>query len=112
MRDRVSTQVITSGPGLGAIRYAEYDSAGTFVQYRYLLPADEPTVVGTPFNKATLLTDATAIMINGLSSDPTVNEALAGIVVMTNALMTERTSWGEFIRNRTDINIISALGRV
>lgn len=41
--------------------------------------ADEPSVVGTPLNKSTLLTDATATQM-GLSGDPTVNDALAAAV--------------------------------
>lgn len=40
-----------------------------------LAMADEPSQVGTPLNKATLLTDATASLL-GLSGDPTVDNAL------------------------------------
>ena len=37
---------------------------------------DDPTQVGTPLNKASLLTDATAAAIGLTGSDPTVNDAL------------------------------------
>lgn len=40
-----------------------------------LVRADQPQQEGTPLNKASLLTDATAAAI-GLSGDPTVNDAL------------------------------------
>lgn len=79
MTDRVPTQILENG----AIRYAEYDSSGNFVQYRYLLPADEPTQAGTPLNKANLLTDATATELGLSSGAPTVNDALN---VLSNTL--------------------------
>jgi len=71
MTDRIPTQVLNNG----ALRYAEYDSTGALVQYRYLALADEPTIAGTPLNKNTLLTDAVASIL-GLSGDSTVSEAL------------------------------------
>lgn len=40
--------------------------------------ADDPVVDGTPINKATLLTDATAALL-ALTGNPTVNDALAKI---------------------------------
>ena len=48
-----------------------------------LAMADEPSQVGTPLNKATLLTDATASLL-GLSGDPTVDNALARLVDIIN----------------------------
>ena len=44
-----------------------------------IVRADEPQQEGTPINKATLLNDATAEKL-GLTGDPTVNDALAGIL--------------------------------
>lgn len=44
-----------------------------------IVRADEPQQEGTPINKATLLDDATAEKL-GLTGDPTVNQALAGIL--------------------------------
>lgn len=42
-----------------------------------LTRADEPTQTGTPLNKASLLSDATALSVGLESADPTVNEAIA-----------------------------------
>ena len=44
-----------------------------------IVRADEPQQEGTPLNKATLLDDDTAEKL-GLTGDPTVNQALAGIL--------------------------------
>lgn len=44
-----------------------------------IVRADEPQQEGTPINKATLLDDTTAEKL-GLTGDPTVNQALAGIL--------------------------------
>ena len=44
-----------------------------------IVRADEPQQEGTPLNKATLLDDVTAEKL-GLTGDPTVNQALAGIL--------------------------------
>lgn len=44
-----------------------------------IVRADEPQQEGTPLNKATLLDDTTAEKL-GLTGDPTVNQALAGIL--------------------------------
>ena len=44
-----------------------------------IVRADEPQQEGTPLNKATLLDDVTAEKL-GLTRDPTVNQALAGIL--------------------------------
>ena len=41
--------------------------------------SDEPTQTGTPLNKASLLSDATATALGLSSSDPTVNEAISTI---------------------------------
>lgn len=79
MTDRVGTEILANG----ARRYASYDSSGNFVEYLYLLLADEPSTVGTALNKANLLTDATAEAIGLSSSDPTINEALAKLVSTT-----------------------------
>jgi hypothetical protein len=66
MRDRVPTK-----PN----RYAVYDDNHNFVRYEYHERADEPTEPGTPLNKATLLTDATAALY-GLGPGATVNDVL------------------------------------
>lgn len=52
---------------------------GTPAFYATITRADEPTDPGTPYNKATQLTDETAAAIGGLPSNPTVNDAFAGI---------------------------------
>lgn len=44
-----------------------------------IVRADEPQQEGTPLNKATLLDDTTAEKL-GLTGDPTVNQAIAGIL--------------------------------
>ena len=44
-----------------------------------IVRADEPQQEGTPLNKATLLDDTTAEKL-GLTGDPTVSQALAGIL--------------------------------
>ena len=44
-----------------------------------LTRADEPTQTGTPLNKASLLSDATAQALDLSGSDPTVNDALASV---------------------------------
>lgn len=59
MRNRTPTKVLPNG----AIRYAVYDQEGSLLRYEYILPADEPTDEGTPLNKGTLLSDATAGML-------------------------------------------------
>ncbi|MBO4697037.1 MAG: hypothetical protein J5643_07165, partial [Lachnospiraceae bacterium] len=46
--------------------------------------ADSPTQVGTPLNKASLLTDATAAAIGLTGSDPTVNDALGFLAANYN----------------------------
>lgn len=50
--------------------------------------ADDPTVIGTALNKATLLTDATAAMINALvgSTPATPDEALNGLATALAAI--------------------------
>lgn len=49
--------------------------------------ADSPSVVGTPLNKANLLTDATAALL-GLTSSATVNTALAQIPALISSVQT------------------------
>ena len=71
MKDRTPTQVLSNG----AIRYGIYDDKGTLLRYEYIKPEDDPTQVGTPLNKATLLSDKTAEGL-GLSGDPSVNDAI------------------------------------
>lgn len=77
MKDRVS------GSGgyntvNGAKRYGVYDSATAEspTRYEFLRLEDNPTEVGTPLDKANLLTDATAEHL-GLDANATVNDALA-----------------------------------
>ena len=71
MKDRTPTQVLANG----AIRYGIYGDDGTLLRYEYIKPEDDPTQVGTPLNKATLLSDKTAEGL-GLSGDPSVNDAI------------------------------------
>lgn len=75
MTDRIPVEVLENG----AIRYAEYDSGGNFVQYRYLLNADGAITEGTPLNKSNLLSNATASALRLTQSDPTVDDALSRI---------------------------------
>lgn len=51
------------------------------VQYVTLERADQPTQVGTPLNKATLLSDDTAELL-GLTGDPTINEAFEATLAL------------------------------
>ena len=46
--------------------------------------ADDPTQVGTPLDKVTFLTDATAEALGLNTEDPTVNEALAALLTAIN----------------------------
>lgn len=54
------------------------------VQYVVLERADEPTQVGTPLNKATLLKDTTAQIIGLTQEDPTVDDALFALRAMAS----------------------------
>lgn len=83
MKDRIPTRTLSNG----AVRFAEYDASGKFVQYRYLVLADEPTQQGTPLNKANLLSDLTAEIIGfEKNDDPTIDSALAKIAQKLNAI--------------------------
>jgi len=106
MTDQTSTQVLANG----AIRYAVYDAAGTLLRYEYLLPADSPSVVGTPINKNTMLTDATAAAIGGLPADPTVNNALMGLQNNIREVDYNTNSWRFFVCNMFDYDVIKAMG--
>ena len=57
-----------------------------------IVRADEPQQEGTPINKATLLDDATAEKL-GLTGDPTVNQALAGILQKPILAMLPAYAW-------------------
>lgn len=70
MRDRQSTK-----PGRALI--TPEDGSPAF--YATITRADEPTDPGTPYNKATQLTDETAAAIGLKQPDPTVNDALGAI---------------------------------
>lgn len=75
MTDRQPTQILANG----AIRYGVYNEAGQLLRYEYMKREDAPTAVGTPLNKANLLSDATAAKLwRGTTkpADPTVNDAL------------------------------------
>ena len=75
MKDRQPTQVLDNG----AIRYGIYNADGTLDHYEYMKREDEPTIEGTPLNKANLLSDATENKIwnnKEKPADPTVNDAL------------------------------------
>lgn len=77
MKDRQPTKVLSNG----AVRYGIYNSDGSLDHYEYMKRMDEPTVEGTPLNKANLLSDDTANKIwpdpATRPSDPTVSQALA-----------------------------------
>lgn len=75
MKDRQPTQVLANG----AIRYGIYGADGTLDHYEYMKREDEPTIEGTPLNKANLLSDVTENKIwnnKEKPADPTVNDAL------------------------------------
>lgn len=75
MKDRQPTQVLANG----AIRYGIYGVDGTLDRYEYMKREDEPTIEGTPLNKANLLSDVTENKIwnnKEKPTDPTVNDAL------------------------------------
>lgn len=71
MKDRISTEILENG----AIRYAEYDANGNFIQNRYLLLNDAPTQEGTALNKANLLKDTTAALY-GLTDEAVPDDVL------------------------------------
>ena len=67
MHDRQSTKP-------GRILITPEDGSAPF--YATVTRADDPTDLGTPYNKATQLTDATAALLALAQEDPTVNDAL------------------------------------
>lgn len=100
MKDRQPTQVLDNG----AIRYGIYGADGTLDHYEYMKREDEPTIEGTPLNKANLLSDVTENKIwnnKEKPADPTVNDALyelsKGTARIGDISMTARgdrsTSW-------------------
>lgn len=100
MKDRQPTQVLANG----AIRYGIYGADGTLDYYEYMKREDEPTIEGTPLNKANLLSDVTENKIwnnKEKPADPTVNDALyelsKGTARIGDISMTARgdrsTSW-------------------
>lgn len=84
MKDRQPTKVLSNG----AIRYGIYREDGTLDHYEYLKREDEPTVEGTPLNKANLLSDATAAKLwpnaDTRPEDPTINDALGKLAQGTD----------------------------
>ena len=79
MKDRQPTKVLSNG----AIRYGIYREDGTLDHYEYMKREDEPTVEGTPLNKANLLSDATAAKLwpnaSARPEDPTVRQRKSAI---------------------------------
>lgn len=94
MKDRQPTKVLSNG----AVRYGIYNSDGSLDHYEYMKRMDEPTVEGTPLNKANLLSDATAQKVwpnaDTRPADPTVNQALSkladGTAAIGDIMMTTR----------------------
>ena len=86
MTDRISTEILPNG----AIRYAEYAANGAFVQYRYLLPADDPIDEGTKINKANLFDDTTAVRFGLSGSSAVPNQGFQRVVVKSGDDMTGR----------------------
>lgn len=80
MRDRTPTKVLPNG----AIRYGVYDENGALIRYEYIKPEDEPTQEGTPYNKESVLKDATAALY-GKGSDAVPDDIFAEIKSMFNA---------------------------
>ena len=69
MKDRIPTK-----PGR-----VKLTPSGDGENYYILERADEPSEAGTPLNKASLLSDATAALMGLTGADPTVNDALASV---------------------------------
>ncbi len=80
MTDRTPTQILANG----AIRYAEYDEDGNFIQYRYLVLDDAPTDPGTALSKANLFGDTTSAKYP--SGTETVDDVFG---VLANAIVTQ-----------------------
>lgn len=77
MQDRVSQIKMESG----ALRYAMYDDGQVFQGNVFLELNDDPSVVGTPLSKNTLLNDNTASALGANDLDAaTVNEAIRACV--------------------------------
>lgn len=72
MKDRVPTKVLPNG----AIRFGEYDESGNLLGYKYIRREDEPTEVGTPQNKTTLMPDALATALGLNPATATVAEGI------------------------------------
>ncbi|MFR1051478.1 MAG: phage tail protein [Lachnospirales bacterium] len=87
MKDRVPTKP-------GRVKLTKADGSSEYVTMER---ADEPTQVGTPLNKGTLLSDATAAAL-GLAGDATVNDGLAKLALgpfkIGDTLSTLRTDLG------------------
>lgn len=88
MKDRVPTKP-------GRVKLTKADGSSEYVTMER---ADEPTQVGTPLNKGTLLSDATAAAL-GLTGDATVNDGLAKLALgpfeIGDTLSTLRTDLGD-----------------
>lgn len=91
MTDRVPIEVLENG----AIRYAEYDSDGDFVQYRYLLLADDATVTGTALNKANLLPDDLCTAL-GIATTSEIKDALTTLSGRTQIEIGSYTGTGTY----------------
>lgn len=60
MKDRESTNILDNG----AVRYGIYDDEGTLLRYEYIKLEDEPTVAGSLYNRASVLPDAVADLLD------------------------------------------------
>lgn len=60
-------------------------------------PADEPIVAGTPFNKETMLTDATAALLD-LGNDATVDDVLSLLINRLNTLNNNVTTLNQTVQ--------------
>lgn len=82
MKDRVPSKIID-----GAIRMEKLDESGASLGYIYLKRADAPLEAGTPYCKASILTDETAAAIGlDTSLNPTPNDAFYFIANRLQAL--------------------------
>ena len=95
MVDRVSTQVLANG----AIRYAIYNSDGSFNRHEYILKDDAPSSEGTLIGKESLFNDAaaTAWGLTGVQATPTT--AFNRMVSQTEAeagSVTQARMWSPF----------------
>ena len=74
MKDRESTNILSNG----AVRYGIYDANGNLLRYEYIKLEDEPTVAGSLYNRASVLPDAVADLLD-LDADSEPKDAFLAL---------------------------------